>query len=93
VRPEKVRVYAQGGAPERREGELRVDGVVQEVVYAGAATRVVVGVGEAERFTMAALLLNVEAGAAGFTRDQPVTLAWDGAAVRQLTVAAEKGNS
>jgi putative spermidine/putrescine transport system ATP-binding protein len=91
VRPEKVRVHAQGDAPERRDGQLRVEGVVQEVVYAGAATRVVVDVDA--QFTMAALLLNVEAGAAGFSRGQTVILAWDGAAVRHLTAADEKGNS
>jgi putative spermidine/putrescine transport system ATP-binding protein len=91
VRPEKVRVYPRGAVPDRDAGELRVDGVVQEVVYAGAATRVVVDV--APEFAMAALLLNVEAGAAGFSRGQLVTLAWDGAAVRQVATADEKGNS
>jgi putative spermidine/putrescine transport system ATP-binding protein len=88
VRPEKVRVYARGQAPAAAPGAVQVDGVVREVVYAGPATRVVVDV--APDLTLAALALNVEAGAAGYTRGQPVTLGWDDAATRR--VDAEKEN-
>jgi putative spermidine/putrescine transport system ATP-binding protein len=82
VRPEKIRVHAAGQAPEAADDEVRVDGVVREVVYAGPATRIVVDV--EPDLTLAALTLNVEAGAARFTRGQRVTLGWDGAATRRV---------
>jgi putative spermidine/putrescine transport system ATP-binding protein len=88
VRPEKIRVYPDGAAPERHDGEVRVDGVVREVVYAGAATRVLV---DAEAgVTIAALILNVGTGAAAFTRGQSVTLGWDGSAIRRVGSTLEK---
>jgi putative spermidine/putrescine transport system ATP-binding protein len=90
IRPEKIRVYARGSAPAPEGGEVRVDGVVQEIVYAGAATRVVADIGDG--VSMAALLLNVEAGGASFTRGQPVTLGWAGAATRRVETAPEKEN-
>jgi putative spermidine/putrescine transport system ATP-binding protein len=82
VRPEKITVQPRGGSPAAEKGAVRVDGVVREVVYAGPATRVVVDV-EPE-LTLAALLLNVEAGAVRFSRGQPVTLTWDAAASRHV---------
>ncbi|MDT4911343.1 MAG: putative spermidine/putrescine transport system ATP-binding protein [Pseudonocardiales bacterium] len=88
VRPEKVRVYPAGSAPVRPDGDVRVDGVVREVVYAGAATRVVVDV--EPDVSLAALVLNVETGAAPFTRGQTVTLGWDGGATRRVDSPLEK---
>ena len=88
VRPEKLRVYGNRDVPDRREGEVRADGVIREVVYAGAATRVVVDV--APDLTMAALLLNVDAGGAQFDRGQSVTLAWDATATRRVTSPDDK---
>jgi putative spermidine/putrescine transport system ATP-binding protein len=84
VRPEKITVQPQGESPAAGgvDGVVTVDGAVREVVYAGPATRVVVDV-EPE-LTLAALILNVEAGAARFTRGQSVTLSWDAAASRQV---------
>jgi putative spermidine/putrescine transport system ATP-binding protein len=89
VRPEKISVQPQGGSP-AAQGVVRADGVVREVVYAGAATRVVVDV--EPNLTVTALLLNVEAGAAPYTRGQSVTLSWDVAASRQVDSSGEKEN-
>jgi putative spermidine/putrescine transport system ATP-binding protein len=89
VRPEKITVQPRGGSPTAASA-VRVDGVVREVVYAGPATRVIVDV-EPE-LTLAALILNVEAGAARFTRGQSVTLSWDAAASRQVDSSVEKEN-
>jgi putative spermidine/putrescine transport system ATP-binding protein len=82
VRPEKIHVHPRGSAPDAAPGAVQVHGVVREVVYAGPATRVVVDV--APDLSLAALILNVEAGAARFTRGQQVTLGWDGAAARRV---------
>jgi putative spermidine/putrescine transport system ATP-binding protein len=90
VRPEKITVQPRGGSPAAQDGVVRVDGVVREVVYAGPATRVVVDV--EPDLTLAALILNVEAGAARFTRGQSVTLSWDAAASRQVDSSVEKEN-
>jgi putative spermidine/putrescine transport system ATP-binding protein len=90
VRPEKIRVQPRGEGPPASPGAVQIDGVVREVVYAGPATRVVVDV-DAD-LTLAALILNVEAGAARFTRGQPVTLGWDAAAGRRVDSSAEKEN-
>ena len=88
VRPEKIRVYPRGTAPDPDADEVRVDGVVAEIVYAGAATRVVTDVGD--DVLVAALVLNVEAGGVSFTRGQPVTLGWAGAATRRVDTGPEK---
>ena len=90
VRPEKISVQPRGGSPMAKAGAVHVDGVVREVVYAGPATRVVVDV-ESE-LTLVALILNVEAGAARFTRGQSVTLSWDAAASRQVDSSVQKEN-
>jgi putative spermidine/putrescine transport system ATP-binding protein len=88
VRPEKVRIAADGAGPDRRDGEIQVEGIVCEVVYAGAATRVVVEV--APDVTIAALLLNVaSADAAEFSRGQTVTLSWEASATRRVASADE----
>jgi putative spermidine/putrescine transport system ATP-binding protein len=82
IRPEKIHLHPRGDAPAAAPGAVQLDGVVREVVYAGPATRVVVDI--APDLSLAALLLNVEAGAARFTRGQQVTLGWDGAAARRV---------
>jgi putative spermidine/putrescine transport system ATP-binding protein len=53
VRPEKVRLH-HGPAPAEAAGpdDCRVDGVVAEVVYLGAATHCVVDVGDGVRITV-----------------------------------------
>jgi putative spermidine/putrescine transport system ATP-binding protein len=90
VRPEKIHIHARGEIPAAAaDGAIRVDGVVREVVYAGPATRVVVDV--APDLSLAALILNVEAGAAGFTRGQSVTLGWDSSAVRRVDSTPQEG--
>jgi putative spermidine/putrescine transport system ATP-binding protein len=90
VRPEKITVQPRAGSRAAADGVVHLDGVVREVVYAGAATRVVVDV--EPDLTLAALILNVEAGAARFSRGQPVTLSWDAAASRQVDTSVEKEN-
>ncbi|HZC69838.1 MAG TPA: ABC transporter ATP-binding protein [Jatrophihabitans sp.] len=87
IRPEKIHVHPRGNAPAVAPGTVQLDGVVREVVYAGPATRVVVDV--APDLSLAALLLNVEAGATRFTRGQEVTLGWDGSAARRVDPSAE----
>jgi putative spermidine/putrescine transport system ATP-binding protein len=88
VRPEKIHVHPRAAAPAAEPGEVRVDGVVREVVYAGAATRIVADVGS--DVSLAALVLNVEAGSTSFTRGQPVTLGWASSATRRVESPPEK---
>jgi putative spermidine/putrescine transport system ATP-binding protein len=80
VRPEKVRVLPPGAAA--ADGDVRVEGVVAEVVYAGAETRVVV---DAAGTSLAALLLNESASTTAITRGDPVTLTWPRTAVHLLS--------
>jgi putative spermidine/putrescine transport system ATP-binding protein len=89
VRPEKIHIHPRGQAPDATHDAVHVDGIVREVVYAGPATRVVVDV--APDLTLAALTLNVEAGAARFTRGQSVTLGWDASAVRRVDTTVREG--
>jgi putative spermidine/putrescine transport system ATP-binding protein len=79
IRPEKVRI-ARTDEP-AQPGEVRVPGVVREVVYAGSATRVVV---DADGATLTALLLNVSTGGPQVERGSSVTLAWEAAAEREM---------
>jgi putative spermidine/putrescine transport system ATP-binding protein len=88
LRPEKVRIHPQGAAPSGGADEIRIDGTVREVVYSGAATRVVVDV--PPDLTMAALLLNAEPGGAEFDRGQSVILSWEAAATRRVSSPNEK---
>jgi hypothetical protein len=67
---------------------VRLDGAVEEIVYAGVVTRIVADVGPDVR--IAALMLNVEPGGGSFTRGQPVTLAWAGAASRRVDSPVEE---
>jgi putative spermidine/putrescine transport system ATP-binding protein len=78
VRPEKVRLV--DGDPQR--GEIRAGGVVREVVYAGAETRVVV---EADAgVVLTALLLNSAVDGRLPQRFDRVTLGWPSEAVHKL---------
>jgi putative spermidine/putrescine transport system ATP-binding protein len=80
VRPEKIRLLAAGGSAE--PAEIRLDGVVREISYAGAETRVLVEV--RPDLTLSALLLNAAAAGPELTRGNPVTLCWQPSAVRAI---------
>ena len=80
IRPEKIRIAAPGTAA--GAGEIAVDGVVAEIVYAGAQTRVVADVPGGARLT--AVLLNVAAQATSLTRGDRITLCWHRSAERVL---------
>ncbi|MFL6162344.1 MAG: ABC transporter ATP-binding protein [Jatrophihabitantaceae bacterium] len=80
VRPERIRVLpagSTGGAD-----EISVDGVVRELVYAGAETRVVVDT--VRKLTLIALLLNTAEAGTDLHRGDPVTLCWQRSAVRVI---------
>jgi putative spermidine/putrescine transport system ATP-binding protein len=81
VRPEKVRI--QRDARDVATDEVAVDGVVREIVYAGAETRVVADVDGG--VTLSAVLLNVSVAATQVQRGDRVTLSWPRAAARELT--------
>jgi putative spermidine/putrescine transport system ATP-binding protein len=91
VRPEKIRVHERGAAPPAEADEVRVDGVVREVVYSGAATRVVADVGDG--VVLAALVLNAETAGRRFDRGRPVTLGWPAAATRPVEPTPEEESS
>jgi putative spermidine/putrescine transport system ATP-binding protein len=80
IRPEKITI-APIGAP-AGDGEIAVDGVVAELVYAGAETRAVVDVAGGAR--LSALLLNVTSRAGGLHRGDRVTLRWHRSAERVI---------
>jgi putative spermidine/putrescine transport system ATP-binding protein len=79
VRPEKLRVLTTDETP--AAGEVAVDGVVRELVYAGAETRVVV---DAAGAMLTALLLNVATATSPIQRGDAVRLAWHRSATREL---------
>ncbi|HEY3631628.1 MAG TPA: ABC transporter ATP-binding protein [Jatrophihabitantaceae bacterium] len=74
VRPERVRVSSGVG-----DGAA---GVVSEVVYVGAVTRVVTDVEPG--VVMTATLLNAGAGSTEVNRGDQVTLSWEPSAVREI---------
>jgi putative spermidine/putrescine transport system ATP-binding protein len=78
VRPEKIRLLDG----DRQPGEIVADGVVREVVYAGADTRVVVDADAGVVLT--ALLLNSAVDGRLPNRADRVTLTWPRAAVHPL---------
>jgi putative spermidine/putrescine transport system ATP-binding protein len=80
IRPEKIRV-ARAGTP-AASGDVAVDGVVREIVYAGAETRVVVAADAG--VTLSALQLNVSPDAVDLHRGDRVTLSWHRAAARVI---------
>jgi putative spermidine/putrescine transport system ATP-binding protein len=79
IRPEKVRVLPPNAQP--GDDEVAVPGTVREIVYAGAATRVVV---EAAGALLAAVLLNVTADPAPPRRGDPVLVTWHRGAARRI---------
>jgi putative spermidine/putrescine transport system ATP-binding protein len=80
IRPERIRILPAGSA----EGaeEVRVDGVVREVVFAGAETRLVVE--SAHDLTLVALVLNAAGAAGAPRRGDAVTLCWHRGAAREI---------
>jgi putative spermidine/putrescine transport system ATP-binding protein len=74
VRPEKISVLPADSA----EG---IEGIVTEVVYVGASTRLLVDVGPA---TLTATTLNADPTRAALTRGDRVRLAWTEEALRAL---------
>ena len=79
IRPEKVRIAGPHESAE--SGGVRVRGVVQEVVYAGSATRVVV---DADGTMLTALVLNSATSGSQVERGNSVTLTWEAAAEREI---------
>jgi putative spermidine/putrescine transport system ATP-binding protein len=81
IRPETIRVLprASTGGPD----EIAVDGVVREIVYAGAETRIVVDT-TGHDTTLTALVLNDRAAAVNVNRGDAVTLCWQRQAVRVI---------
>jgi putative spermidine/putrescine transport system ATP-binding protein len=80
IRPERIRIAPAGTSA--ASGQIAVDGVVAEIVYAGAQTRVVADVPGGARLT--AVLLNVTPQATSLTRGDRITLCWDRSAERVL---------
>jgi putative spermidine/putrescine transport system ATP-binding protein len=80
VRPEKIRLQTSGGRVE--PGEICVDGVVREISYAGAETRVLVDAHP--ELALSATVLNATATGLELRRGDPVTLCWQPAAVRAI---------
>ncbi len=86
IRPEKIRVLAAGATPSA--GELGLTGTVDEVVYSGATTRIVV---DAAGLQLSATVLNDEApddvaAASALRRGDPIAVAWHESALRPLEV-------
>jgi putative spermidine/putrescine transport system ATP-binding protein len=80
IRPEKIRVLARGEAP--ASGDAHLVGTVTEIVYTGAATRIVVD--SSVGCTLTALQLNAAVGAVPPQRGDRITLAWPRDAVRVI---------
>ena len=81
VRPEKVRVHPHTDAPSE-PGNVAVAGLIREIVYAGAQTRIVVDTDVGQ--SMTAVQLNSAQTISGWQRGDRVMLAWDRAAVRAI---------
>jgi ABC-type Fe3+/spermidine/putrescine transport system ATPase subunit len=81
VRPEKVRVHPPTDAPSE-PGNVAVAGLIREIVYAGAQTRIVVDTDVGP--SMTAVQLNSALTISGWQRGDRVMLAWDRAAVRAI---------
>ena len=80
IRPERVRISPAGSRGDA--GDVVVEGTVREVVYAGAATRVVVDA--VAGVSVSALVLNDAAGRAVVERGDRVTLSWPRSAARAV---------
>jgi putative spermidine/putrescine transport system ATP-binding protein len=80
VRPEKIQLRGPGTRAE--PGEICLDGIVREIGYAGAETRVLIDA--RPDLVLSAVLLNVSTDAVELHRGDPVTLCWPSAAVREI---------
>jgi putative spermidine/putrescine transport system ATP-binding protein len=80
VRPEKIRLRAPGDNAE--PGEIRIDGIVREISYAGAETRVLVDA--QPDLVLSATVLNAAGPSLELRRGDPITLCWQPAAVRAI---------
>jgi putative spermidine/putrescine transport system ATP-binding protein len=80
VRPEKIQLRSHGTRGE--PGEICLDGIVREISYAGAETRVLVDA--RSDLAISAMLLNAAAPGLELRRGDPVTLCWQPAAVRAI---------
>ncbi len=84
IRPEKVSIAGKGAA---RAGHVAVAGTIEDVVYAGSTTRVVVTAPEST--TIVATILNASAADSdGLRRGDSITLTWPDAAMRSLEAQA-----
>jgi putative spermidine/putrescine transport system ATP-binding protein len=80
IRPEKIRVLGAGATPS--SGELGLTGTVDEIVYSGATTRIVV---DAAGLQLSATVLNDDApDASALRRGDPIAVAWHESALRPL---------
>jgi len=77
IRPERIRVLPAGTPA--GPADVVVEAIVREVVYAGAATRIVVDA--AHGLTLAAVVLNSAVPTVDVHRGDRVALCWDRAAV------------
>jgi putative spermidine/putrescine transport system ATP-binding protein len=84
VRPEKLRLVGAGEQPAPGAGTVR--GVVREVVYAGASSRIVV---DAAGTTLVAVELNSAPHPDAIRRGDTVTLSWTPDALRVLSDQSE----
>jgi putative spermidine/putrescine transport system ATP-binding protein len=82
VRPERVCVASGPASGSAETDGVTVAGVVREVVYVGAVTRVVADVESGVVLT--ATLLNAAPGSSELHRGDQVTLSWAPSAVRQI---------
>jgi len=80
VRPEKVRVMRTGATSSA--GDIRVEGAVREVVYAGAESRVVVDAPGCGMLT--AIRLNVAADDEPLRRGDTVVASWPRSSARRI---------
>lgn len=79
IRPEEVSVSARGASA--GDGQVRVDGTVAELVYAGSHTRIVA---DAAGMTFTSLQLNSAATRTPLQRGDQVTLSWAPSAVHRI---------
>ena len=82
VRPEKIALAAKGTT---RSGTITASGTVQDVVYAGSTTRVVVA-GPAGASIIATILNADTTETDALRRGDPVTLSWPESAIRTISI-------
>ena len=82
VRPEKISIAGKGAT---RAGSVLASGTIEDVVYAGSTTRIVVA-GPAGASIIATILNADTTETDAIRRGDPVTLAWSENAVRSISV-------